>query len=369
MNVQLTKQNSFKGYDARPLKGFFMGTNHCGLADEMVKIGEKEGFKIYSAITSDCKAICSEYKKSSNIIFMHLSTWAQDVWTFVNDRVLTQNYNFITEICKHFNFQKNLDFNNHISGGNLFIINKDGNDELLIGKDDVTKMSTTELKKTFQVKNIHVLPQMDYHLDLFIRPLDKKRILVADDQLTLTTLSNGLEKLKTYRKNYSLQTNSEINCAINALEFRLRKFKNEILLNELPQTNKIVIILNNAGFETIRVPGRIYETCCLGKDETFLSHCCNYMNANALINEDGDLVYITNKSNFDKEINLTPDLIKKIGFSFESEFIKSLAPYIKPDKIYFIDGEKHYVSEKMLKSHQGGIHCACAEIPINKEGD
>ena len=100
--------------------------------------------------------------------------------------------------------------------------------------------------------------------------------------------------------------------------------------------------------------------------EIFLTHDCNYMNANVLINKDKELVYITNKSNFDKEIGLTPDLIRKTGFSFENEFIKTLAPYIKPDKIYFIDGEDNYVSKSMLKDSQGGIHCICAEVPLNQ---
>jgi hypothetical protein len=43
-----------------------------------------------------------------------------------------------------------------------------------------------------------ILPQMDYHLDLFIRPLDKKRILVADDRKTLNVLKEGVQKLHNY---------------------------------------------------------------------------------------------------------------------------------------------------------------------------
>ena len=43
-----------------------------------------------------------------------------------------------------------------------------------------------------------ILPQMDYHLDLFIRPLDKKRVLVADDRKTLDVLKDGFQKLHNF---------------------------------------------------------------------------------------------------------------------------------------------------------------------------
>ena len=206
MNVQSINQNSFKGYDARPLKGFFMGTNHCGLADEMAKIGKKEGFKIYSMLTTSSGELCNEYKKSSDLYINHFAFWAQDVWSFVNEKIITSNVKFISEICRYFGINRFLqDHRKHIAGGNLFIVNNNGQEDLLIGKNDATKMTISGLKYNYQIKNIHVLPQMDYHLDLFIRPLNNNRILVADDGMTLMTLINGLEKLKEYRKQHSLK--------------------------------------------------------------------------------------------------------------------------------------------------------------------
>ena len=38
---------SFKGYDARPLKGFIMMTNYGGIANEMANIGTKESFDVF----------------------------------------------------------------------------------------------------------------------------------------------------------------------------------------------------------------------------------------------------------------------------------------------------------------------------------
>ena len=104
-----------------------------------------------------------------------------------------------------FNLKSEYEFNKHIAGGNLFIVNNNGEDELLIGRDSAQKMSTKELQENYKVEKIHILPQMDYHLDLFIRPLDKNRILVADDNLTLITLLNGLNKVKNIEKKRNIQ--------------------------------------------------------------------------------------------------------------------------------------------------------------------
>ena len=53
MNIQFTQNTNFKGYDARPLKGFLMSSNSWGIANEMRYIGEKEGFKVYSLVETD----------------------------------------------------------------------------------------------------------------------------------------------------------------------------------------------------------------------------------------------------------------------------------------------------------------------------
>ena len=42
-----------------------------------------------------------------------------------------------------------------------------------------------------------------------------------------------------------------------------------------------------------------------------------------------------------------------------------LEPHVKSEKIYFVDGENKFVSDRMLKEMQGGIHCICSEIPLN----
>ena len=365
MNIQSINQNNFKGYDARPLKGLFMGTNYRGLADEMAKIGEKENFKIYSRLMKRTGDICDEYKGNNDDIIRPLGVWAQDLWTFTSKNLFTSRAEFVSPILNFFKIGAPLGGKNHIPGGNLFFVNKDGKDSLFIGEDVLKKNQMSDLKKFYHTDQIVVLPQMDFHLDLFIRPLDKKRVLVADDELSLSLLEQGLKDLKLYIEENRLQTNAKINYLVNNFHDQINKFKKNILQNDLPKADKIIKILEYSGFEPIRIPGRIYKTTVINKTKTFLTHDCNYMNAVSLINKDGDLVYITNKSNFDKEIGLNSDLINGFEFSFEKEFIKSLSPYVKPNKIYFVDGKNNFISEKLLKDSQGGIHCVCAEIPIN----
>jgi hypothetical protein len=124
----------------------------------------------------------------------------------------------------------------------------------------------------------------------------------------------------------------------------------------------------------IRVPGRIYETVFRRYGGKFsnanfnndLKHLCNYINANVLINPNGDLVYITNKSSFDKKLGITPKIVKEVGCSFEEAFIESILPYVKREHIYFIKGDKNSL-ETMLSRLGGGIHCTCAEIPESIE--
>ncbi len=400
MNIQPTTQNSFKGYDARHLKGFLMSSNCYGIADEMYKIGQKEGFRIYSPFgglfENKCDEIVPPYSTNGNL-------WAQDYWTIVKDKLLTLKTTKLTDsILKFFNLkyditekctretprfmQINQDLFSlfadiaekepenvkdsfirikdelnylhqkaHIPGGNIFIVKDGKKDSILIGQYELLiKYDTEDIQAMYGVKKVIPLPQMDYHLDLFIRPLDDKRILLADDKMSLDILYKGLAKLKSSESDKEYQT---------MLSF-IKNFETNISINNRAQTDNVAQMLNKNGFEVIRVPGRIYETIPSENEEPYLKQFCNFINANVLINREGELVYITNKSNIDELLGLTPELSEKIGFSFENEFIKSISKYIKPEHIYFIDGDKNFISQIMLTEYQGGIHCVCSEVPM-----
>lgn len=419
MDIQPIRQTSFKGYDARPLKGFLMSTNKDGIASAMQKIGEKEGFKIYTAVKYD-RIFEGVTNDLNNVDY----PWAQDYWTFYKNRLQTKEFNSTFKSILDFfklkeDFTEKIIFDNnrrifkekikknriktdkaikrqdnkkitdchkegkeltekarqttfHIAGGNLFIVNGNNNkNEIIIGKDVLELYNIEELKGMYDVENVIVLPQMDFHLDLFIRPLDKKRILLADDNLTLEILKNNLQKIKDYTlKLLYRETRKEweLNNIAAEYEKAIDYFTKQKNLNKSAQTKEVETILKENGYEVIRVPGRIYEIeIFLGSKKQNLRHLCNYMNANTFINNNGDLVYITNSSNFDSTLGITSELAKEIGCSFEEAFINSISPYIKRDHIYFIKGNNNYLEKELLHSYGGGIHCTCAEIPLDIE--
>ena len=370
MNIQSISSNNFKGYDARPLKGFLMSGNPYGIAREMKNIGQKEGFKIYSLLNDiECAEGLMHIGYSTNKL------WAQDMWTIVKNKLQAFSFNNSTKLIKDFfnldttHMQKNC-FDplqrDHISGGNLFIVNNGISEELLIGEDELLRKDVSELLETYGVNKVIPIPQMDFHIDLFIRPLDKKRILLADDKLALDALKEGKSKLEKYVATLPPEKQKVYRNIFKNFNREIKEFKKNIKLNKNPKSEDVEKVLERAGYEVIKVPGRIYNSADIDY-EMFLSHICNYINANAFINEKGDLVYITNKSAIDDLLGLTPELSKKIGFSFEDSFIKSIEPYVKREHIYFVEGKEGFVKNFMLTVNQGGIHCATMEIPKDVE--
>ena len=386
MQIHSTTQNSFKGYDARPLKGFIMSSNVHGIAEVMYKIGKKEGFKVFIPHQD---AIIE--KPKSSLQYEPKKIWAQDYWTIIKGKLLAShpdknteliqqafNLNYeqnnssqpddnqssngiLTNIANHFQKIFKMTHSNnspHIAGGNIFIM-KDNT--VLVGEDELDNVSINDIKSRYSTKKVIVLPQMDFHLDLFIRPLDKNQILLADDQLTIDILRNGYkkftqfmetlppDKVHLYKRKYML-----MECFIHNFEF-------DSNFQTLPKTNEVKTILEENGYNVINVPGRIYEV--IDKSDYFLYHYCNYMNANVLINKDNELVFITNKSNVNEQMGLTKEISKRINSNFEKAFVDSISKYVKPEHIYFVDDKDKFMSETMLKKLYGGIHCVCTEVP------
>lgn len=411
MNIQKVSDINFKGYDARTLRGFFMSSNCHNIAQEMSSIGKKEGFKIYTV--SGERFLEGLPKYSENTIGL----WAQDMWTIIKNKLLGLEYDkkfyaiknalelkldftekishetdvirelnqniwdifdelgmsnvnqksSLNNVAKDFELKKMQLFKYqkeaHIPGGNLFVIKGDKGDEILIGENEIEKFSIDEIKAMFLVDRVTVLPQMDYHLDLFIRPLDKKRILVADDNKTLEILKSGLQKLSDYMQN--LPNAEKVRLKETYLNFKnyIIDFENAMEKNKLPSVNLVCDKLKANGYRPIRVAGRFYRIYDENDSEQSLQHICNYMNANTIKNKKNEIIYMTNKSNLDSMLGITPELSQKIGFSFEKSFINSISRFVKPSKIYFIKGDNNFVADEMLSIYQGGIHCACTEIP------
>jgi len=379
-----------------------MSGNPGYTALEMRSIAKKEGFKVFTAgktITEEIPPLCP---RKNDI-------WAQDMWTILKNRLLAFEISEISEsIKKFFNLEENnplqtqkitdimekvkdapvifkrydeeIEFPRspnlsqiancrikeqaHIPGGNAYIVKGDTEEELIIGESELEKYSVDEIKKIYNVNKVTVLPQMDYHIDLFIRPLDNKRILVTDDDLTLQVLKDGLEKLEKYQKTLPYAKRDRYSSNKHRLKQIINKMEEGVLFNSLAQTDEIVTILEENGYTTIRVPGRIYNLEQVSSDEPSLIHDCNYINANVLKKDNGELVYITNWSDIDStKIGLPDEIQKRIDFNFQNAFIDSISKYVKPEHIYFIKGNDEYVTKKMLPELGGGIHCICAEIP------
>lgn len=377
---QINNNYTFKGYDARVLKGFLMDHHLDGITSEMSKIAEKEGFKLfyptYNSETQSFKIV----KYSEQIKFGDIYCWSQDFWTILKNKILFDyEPDYLTDVIRITKaIKKSLRLKSdtiqkerakssklkHIQGGNIFIVKNGDNEEVLVGKEELVDFKVKEIKSMYNVKKVISLPQMDFHLDLFVRPLDNKRILLADDNLSLEVLNTMQRNLHKYiEKQDKSKLNKEEIQEICNIEARLKNYadyyKDNILKNKYQHFSKVEEILNRNGYEVIKVPGRLYEY----RECDSLIHDCNYINANVIKNKKGELVYITNKSTLgEKFLRLTPKIQEAIGGGFEDYFIRSLSPYVNPEHIYFVSGKNNAI-EGYLKELGGGIHCLCTEVP------
>ena len=405
MDTRISSINSFKGYDARPLRGFLMSTNNCGIATEMRSIADREGFKIFSMVKHGAdKPFCSTLKIPGENVSR--SMWAQDLWTIYNGKIFTEKFDEMAETIGSFfrlkpDFTENIarksdkytklcnrlhalcsdrsnpsrvfdiaDVNwdmtkfyhsTHIQGGNIYMVKGDKGDEIIIGENELKKFSLDEIGGMYNVEKITVLPQMDYHLDLFIRPLDNKRILLADDNMMLDVF----KKIRTKAEELKSLKGMSVRNSVSRMH---RSMLASMGRNNFAKTEEVEKILVDAGYDVIRVPGRIYSVNIDEIDNSQnLSCTCNYLNANVLKNKNGDIVYITNKSDVDRSIGLNDKTLKKINYCIEQAFIDIISKYVDPKHIYFVSGKDNYIADKMLPVLYGGIHCTCSEVPFNKE--
>lgn len=427
-NYQNTPNTSFKGYDARKLKGFIMNSNYAGIASDMKKIGDIEGFKVYlfAGINDFPKLKTDDFKIENT----PAGCWAQDMWGIVKNTLVTCEDTKKSEILKNtFNlisnpiqekvrnrinlnqikdyFKTMLDLplvtvngkskveltdgvlldskvydaeikanksiytdlcrKTHIKGGNYFLTkDKNGEDELLIGSNELKNFKLEELKEMFKTDKIHVIPQADYHLDLFLRPLKDKKVLVADDEMMLKTLNKGYSKVRDLIDELPDDEKLKYTDALYELDIVKERFRNLLKINPYSDVKEVEKSLTDAGYEVIKVPGRIFD---LEKDynpagsKTYLRPLHNYINANVHINDKGQLIYITNNSIMDAEMGLTDELQKLTGFSLKKAFWEAVKPHV--DKVYFIAGRNNSVQKTLLRENLGGIHCVAAEIPVD----
>lgn len=430
---------SFKGYDARPLKGFLLTSNYKGIAQELRQIGEKHGFDVFMLRSGNISK--NEFLDEKNTA----KIFAQDYWSIINNKLASfytekkssltatlklafglenepvqanarSNNTFhstetellklvdkIKEVVKspidipavdgmiidmenrlehvRANYRALCDFS-HIVGGNFFISkNTKGKDSLLIGEDELAKFAKSEIKNMFGVDNVCVVPQMDNHIDLFLRPLNNGIVLVADESKTNGILQNCVKQLDDLIMEKSLDLihfftpKSKKKISVSEL-FGVKSAKKNIerLLSENEKNNKTYCIpdldevedcLKKSGYIPVRVPASINKIVD-GEDSSyqfFKEQYLNYINSCATVNKDGEVVFITNKDSLAKGLGLTDKIKSELGLNFEEIFKNSVKDYIKPENIYFLSGKNNALGDKLLLARQGGIHCATMEIP------
>lgn len=329
----------------------------------------KEGVDVF--VQTPKKILKNEFSdKKPN--FANFWPWVQDRLVFLPEKIIESkkvvnedvNLNDVKAVFKCPIKERR----NHIQGGNYFFI-KDGEKEIvLLGKDELKTKSLKTIRKIFDKHEVLTVSQPDFHLDLSIRPLNSKRILVHDSKMLLSELDRGIKNAKEI---FLQDKDIKLECVIR----RLCHLKEEILENEKQygiseKYEKLQQELRQNNFDVIKVPGLIVKTANakISKDDksVFLKDVIYRMNfMNAIVHERSNksLVYIVGKSVIDEQLGLTLEIANRIDFSFEKIFKKSLEGKIASEDIHFLGDN---TISNILKQNYGGLHCLFAEVPKYK---
>ena len=360
---------SFTGYDARPLKGIFtrdggFGKSFYGLAAQTAEILNKEGVDVF--VQTPKKILKNDFSDIKPN-FSNFWPWVQDRLAFFPNKTIeskgfTREDTNLKDIRGMFRLPIK-EIGNHIEGGNYFFIKDGGKDIVLLGKEELSIKNPKSIQDFFGKHKVVILSQPDFHLDLSIRPLNNKRILVNDPKMLMNELNNGIKRAKeVYAKEKDVQ--------LEAVIRKLNYLKDEILESnqEYDTLNKYKTLqqeLKYNKFNVIKVPGLIIKpgNGVVAGQPLFMAdtkYKMNFMNAIVHERSDKSLVYVAGKSVLDEQLGLSPEIAEKIDFSFERIFKKSLNGIIAPDDIHFV-GDK--TISNILKNNDGNVHCLFAEIP------
>lgn len=231
-------------------------------------------------------------------------------------------------------------------GGNIYQMrNKFGYRCVLVGKDCEKNLDMHNTYELFRTNDITFVPQADFHIDLFVRPLKNGKILVADDIMSfrfLKYIEDNLDKFPNMTSEKALKFKKFV-------EKSLKNIKKVQQNKHIASTEEVVKVLTDKNYEVVRVPGRFFEVQGTKKEAT-LFHNANYINSIVQQREDGTLAYITNKS----------DPMYTGGIRLDNlfaKYLKKVCPEIKD--VYFISGDNMVPFE--LKKLHGGMHCRVME--------
>ena len=267
--------------------------------------------------------------------------WAQDFKTIieqhgqkvvvVNERV---DENYLDEMkYKYGIYPKRSGY--IATGGNSFIGKfPNGEKWMMVGDDELYTKSYKYLSELYGIKeeNIIHIPQQNYHLDMFMRPIGYPFVLIDDPELSRKKLATMDMKLGSY--DYI-----KMNQSFNDFE----KFRQK----DYASHKNAIKALENAGFIPIKIAG-------------VFGSGINFMNAIVNQHPNGSISYITNSSKCDSPF------VSKLEQEFEQE-LRSKVSNI--DRVYFIKGNEEYFDPRLnymsyhLENKGGGIHCMSLEEP------
>ncbi len=379
MKIQSIHNQSFKGYDARPLNAIYMQKSAIqgsyAIYNELHDIGREVGFDVIMNAPQFRLLSTPEELKYAVRTANYGNCWAQDNKVFINkDGAVTilypdkTNNNILNVEAKE--LAQKLGINCalskcHFEGGNIFLGIKDNGEKyLLMGADTISenlgaRLETEEdmteyvrnyikptraknnpktikreindiiddFSKDFDIKkdNIFIIRQPSFHLDMTIRPLKYPYVLVNDIKET-DKVAKNFKGDKSILNNY-------------------RDYQIANVLLNYESGDKIADDLEKNGFKPIRVPG------VFGRN-------INFMNAIVHEKKDGSLCYITNSCECANEDYMY----------FQKAFEKSLKKTCKDiDDIRFVSGGRSLKPDNnimtLLGWLYGGIHCMTAEEP------
>ena len=320
MRINFHTQN-FKGYDALPLKAIHYEKSPFTdtFDDEMRLIAQKEGFEIKSAKGS-CKWL------QDNVTFIE-----QDKTPFMLTRDSSVVDNFVIN-SKKYNIPQTYSLNYAIGGNSFIGKTPSGERWMLVGEDEIDRIGKPAIAKTYDIKmkNIYSIPQQNYHLDMFLRPIGYPFVLVDNPALVKKKLSQmecdgSRSELITLQKDFYDYENN-----------RQRDFASH---------NKVMKALKNAGFIPIEIAG-VY------------GNNINFMNAIVNKRASGAISYITNSS-----VCKSP-FISRIEEEFKADLMQKV-PYC--NRVYFVSGPIEENGENYLMfqlgTFGGGLHCMTSEEP------
>lgn len=404
------KSSSFKGYIACPIKELHFQPDVKGSNLDIIRhvhgLGEKYGFKVVVQTAKRIYGGAERFLKFKMDMFgAAYNVWGQDNKVFLYKpnlngnlaEVLSENglvRNSEGNIVKYLSSAVNVNYEkmrSYLDGGNFFL-GKDAEGKMfaIVGEDSISKTAkkivaeenninckTKEmaiglqghinrifLKKSpeylekaknavasdlgLKTKDLKIIPQPDFHIDMQVRPLEYPYVLLNDPSMVYEMVNSKLKESPP-----------------NILQEQLENLTCGIRYSRYSSVDKVHKSLESHGFKVIRVPG-VVQTI----DNPFLKNIAdidppldtlneaNFMNAVVHKTADGKLVYITNKS---------PKNIYGIDFNemFRS-YIEKNVPMI--DKFEFVSGQelpsgKETSISHLLKFHKGGIHCMSAERP------